>query len=242
MILTVDAGNTRIKWGVRGDGAWVATGAIPSGAADALAAALRTDWRFERALVANVAGASVQAGIAHTARALHCEAEFVEACEAQCGVRSSYDVPAQLGPDRWVALIGARRLVQGACLVVNAGTALTVDALTDEGVFLGGLIVPGIELMRRALDSHTAGLRMQPGEIRYFPANTGDAIMSGAAHAAAGAIERMAGFMQESGQTEVCVVLSGGAAPLLRPLLALDVMPVEHLVLEGLAAIAEQGC
>jgi type III pantothenate kinase len=242
MILTVDAGNTRIKWGVRGDGAWLATGALPSREADALAGAVPRDWRFERALVANVAGAAVQAGIEQAARALRCEAQFVVAREAQCGVRSSYDVPAQLGPDRWVALIGARRLIQGACLVVNAGTALTVDALTDEGVFLGGLIVPGMELMRRALDSHTAGLRMQPGEVRYFPANTGDAIVSGAAHALAGAIERMAGFLQESGQTELRIVLSGGGAALLRPLLALDVVPVEHLVLEGLAAIAEQGC
>jgi type III pantothenate kinase len=158
-------------------------------------------------------------------------------------VRSSYDDPAQLGADRWAALIAVRRRFGGPCLAVNAGTALTVDALSDEGVFVGGIIVPGIELMRRALDAYTAGLRMQPGEVRFFPANTGDAIMSGAAHALAGAIERMAGFMQASGQSPVRVILSGGAAPALQPLLAtLDTVLVDHLVLEGLAAIAEEGC
>lgn len=242
MILTLDAGNTRVKWGLRRDRAWLQVGTLPTAEARTLPAAIGEGHRIERMFVANVAGAAVQAAIEQSARHFGCGAEFVEARAAQCGVRSSYDDPAQLGADRWAALIGARRLASGACLVVNAGTALTVDALSDEGVFLGGIIVPGIELMRRALDSHTAGLRLQPGEVRFFPANTGDAIMSGAAHALAGAVERMAAFMHESGQSAVRVVLSGGAAPVLRPLLALDTMPVDHLVLEGLAAIAEEGC
>ena len=242
MILTVDAGNTRIKWGLRQDAAWLRTGAAPSAQAHALPDALGASQRFERMLVVNVAGEAVRADIEQAARRLHCVPEFVESSAARCGVRSSYDDPSQLGADRWAALIGTRRLFEGACLAVNAGTALTVDALSDEGVFLGGIIVPGIELMRRALDSHTAGLRLQPGEVRYFPGNTGDAIMSGAAHALAGAVERMAAFMQEGGQGDVRVVLSGGAAPLLRPLLALDTVVVENLVLEGLAAIAEEGC
>ena len=240
MILTVDAGNTRIKWGLRQDAAWLRTGALPSAQAPALGDGLGEVAAPERMLVANVAGEAVRAGIEQAARGLGCVPEFIESRAAQCGVRSSYDDPAQLGVDRWAALIGARRLVEGSCLAVNAGTALTVDALSDEGVFLGGIIVPGVELMRRALDAHTAGLRLQPGEVRFFPANTGDAIMSGAAQALAGAVERMAGFMRELGQGDVRVVLSGGAAPLLEPLLALDTVVAEHLVLEGLAAIAEE--
>jgi type III pantothenate kinase len=243
MILTVDAGNTRVKWGLRRDGAWERVGALPLAEAETLAAALGGARRPERMLCSNVAGAAAQASIAAAAHQIGCAPEFIEACAQQCGVRSGYDDPAQLGADRWAALIGARRLFAGACLVVNAGTALTVDALSDDGLFLGGIIVPGMELMRRALDAYTAGLRMQPGEVRFFPANTGDAIVSGAAHALAGATERMAGFMHESGQSPVRVVLSGGAAPALRPLLdRLDTVVVDHLVLEGLAAIAEEGC
>ncbi len=243
MILTVDAGNTRIKWGLRRDGAWVRMGALALADAHSLAAATVSERPLQRILVVNVAGAAVQAAIERCAERLGGALEFIASRAEQCGVRSSYDDPEQLGPDRWAALIGARRLHRGSCLVVNAGTALTVDALSDEGVFLGGLIVPGIELMRRALDAHTAGLRIQPGEVRFFPANTGDAIMSGAAHAAAGAIERMAGFMHEAGQSEVRVLLSGGAAPLLEPLLSrLDSVLVDNIVLEGLAAIAEEGC
>jgi type III pantothenate kinase len=242
MILTVDAGNTRIKWGLRRDGEWARVGAIAVAEADTLAVSVDCAQPPRRILVANVAGAAVQAAIERTAARLGCAPEFIQACAQQCGVRSGYDEPAQLGADRWAALLAVRRLFGGPCLAVSAGTALTVDALSDEGVFLGGIIAPGIEMMRRALDAYTAGLRLQPGEVRFFPANTGDAIMSGAAYAAAGAIERMAGFMQASGQSPVRVVLSGGAAPVLRPLLAtLDTVEVDHLVLEGLAAIAEEG-
>jgi type III pantothenate kinase len=243
MILTLDAGNTRIKWGSRRDGAWARVGALPVAEASRLVDGLGEPRAFERILVANVAGASVRSAIERAAERLGCAAQFIEACAQQCGVRSSYDDPAQLGADRWAALIGARRLFPGASLVVNAGTALTVDALSDEGVFLGGIIAPGIELMRRALSEYTAGLPLQPGAIRFFPANTGDAIMSGAAHALVGAVERMAGFMHESGQSDVRLVLSGGAASTLQPLFTtLQATPVEHLVLEGLAAIAEEGC
>jgi type III pantothenate kinase len=241
MILTVDAGNTRIKWGLRRNGDWARVGAFPVAEVETLAVAVDCAQPPQRILVANVAGAAVQAAIERTAAQLGCSPEFVQACAQQCGVRSSYDEPAQLGVDRWAALIAVRRLFGGPCLAVNAGTALTVDALSDEGVFIGGIIAPGVELMRRALDAHTAGLHLQPGEVRFFPANTGDAIMSGAAHALAGAIERMASFMQASGQSPVRIVLSGGAAPVLRPLLAmLDTVEVDHLVLEGLAAIAEE--
>jgi type III pantothenate kinase len=243
MILTVDAGNTRIKWGLRQDGAWESVGAMPVVEAGALTDRLGQSRRPERILVANVAGATAQAAIERAGSALGCQPEFIEACDEQCGVRSSYDDPAQLGADRWAALIAARRLFGGACLAVNAGTALTVDALTDEGVFLGGIIVPGMELMRRALDAHTANLRMQPGEVRFFPANTGDAIVSGAAHALVGAIDRMASFMHASGQSPVRVILSGGGARALCPLITtLETALVDNLVLEGLAAIAEEGC
>jgi type III pantothenate kinase len=240
MILAIDAGNTRIKWGLRDSGQWVRTAASGTTQAAALGDAIGVDVRIHRIVVANVAGDSVRAPIEGIASRFGVAPEFIVSRGAQCGVRSSYEDPAQLGCDRWAALIGARRLYPAACLVVNAGTALTVDALSDEGLFLGGIIAPGIDLMRRALDRHTAGLRFQPGEVRFFPGNTGDAIMSGAAHAAAGAIERMAAFMRESGQDPLRVILSGGSAQFLQPLLGLDTLIVEYLVLEGLAAIAEE--
>jgi len=242
MFLAIDAGNTRIKWAMREAGAWLATGLVQTADAASLSRAIPADRAIDRVIVANVAGVAVRDAIIRLADGLGAPAEFIASKGAQCGVRSGYEDPAQLGCDRWASLIGARHLCSGACLVVNAGTALTVDALSDDGLFLGGIIAPGLDLMRRALDGYTAGLRLQPGAVRFFPANTGDAIMSGAAHALAGAVERMASFMRESGQEPLRVVLSGGGAEVLRPLLALEIVPVEHLVLEGLAVIAAAEC
>ena len=242
MILVIDAGNTRIKWGTREAGAWRQAGACATAHSAALEAAIGGERSYERILVANVAGPKVRADIERAVSGSGCGAEFIVSRSAQCGVRSSYDEPGQLGCDRWAALVGAHRLFPGACLVVGAGTALTVDALTEDGLFLGGIIAPGMELMRRALDEHTAGLALRPGEVCFFPSNTGDAIVSGAAHACAGAVERMASFMRESGHESVRVVLSGGGAEHLRPLLALDTIVVENLVLEGLTAMVEEAC
>ena len=167
-------------------------------------------------------------------------AYWVKSARAQAGVRSSYAVPSQLGCDRWAAAIGAYRLFGTAAVVVNAGTALTVDALTADGVFAGGLIVPGVELMRSALAENTAGLKRRPGKFSFFPDATGDAIMSGAINASCGAIERMAHFLQETGQIAPLCILSGGAAAVLAPHLNLEVKLVDNLVLEGLLAIARE--
>ena len=239
MILLIDAGNTRIKWGVREAGVWRVFGACATADSAMLSSALGEAARCQRSIVSNVAGAAVRRALEQALRANKCTPEFIASRAAQCGVRSSYDDPTQLGCDRWAALLAAHRLFPGACLVVNAGTALTVDALTEEGVFLGGLIAPGPQLMRRALAEHTAGLAIRPGEVRYFPANTGDALVSGAAHACAGAVERMAVFMRESGHESLRLILSGGGADALRPLLAMETELVPNLVLEGLATIAE---
>ncbi|HXF67152.1 MAG TPA: type III pantothenate kinase, partial [Burkholderiales bacterium] len=163
---------------------------------------------------------------------------FVRPAAAQCGVRSAYERPRELGPDRWAALIGAWHLYRGPCVVVNAGTAMTVDALSGEGVFLGGFIVPGERLMREALARGTAGLGLRAGRHAYFPARTADAIASGALNALAGAIERMVRHMREAGQAAPLLVLSGGDARLLAPRLTGPLEVVDNLVLEGIVRIA----
>ena len=87
-----------------------------------------------------------------------------------CGVRNLYERPEQLGPDRWASLIAARTLEPGrACLVVNAGTCTTVDMLSVNGEFAGGLILPGIDLMRFVLHEHTGRLPLQEGRYVRAP-------------------------------------------------------------------------
>jgi len=158
---------------------------------------------------------------------LHGEAE-------RCGVSSRYERPEQLGPDRWAALVAARAVHTGPCLVVNAGTATTIDMLSADGLFLGGAISPGIDLMRFVLHEHTGRLPIQEGSFRDAPRNTLDAIETGCRHAQAGAVERMHRAM---GGNPLCIVSGGAGRPLL-DLLPLPSRYIENLVLDGLARIA----
>jgi type III pantothenate kinase len=121
--------------------------------------------------------------------------------------------------------------------VVNAGTATTVDALSAEGEFLGGVILPGLTLMAAALAQGTAQLPHAQGQFTTLPVNTMDAITSGAILATVGAIERMAAALHERTQQPVICLLSGGAQEVLITRLNLPVLAVENLVLEGVARL-----
>lgn len=237
-ILAIDAGNSRIKWGLAEDGAWLRQSWAPTQEADSLGAIWGRLPLPQAVIAANVAGEQVERSLAAAARRLHRRIRFARAAANQCGVRSSYDNPEQLGADRWAALIGAWHLYRGSCVVVGAGTTMTVDALTTDGVFLGGMIVAGMDLMREALARGTAGLKAEAGQFAFFPACTADAIESGAVNALAGAVERMLRYLREAGQAAPLVVLSGGTAPQLAPQLNGSVEVVDNLVLEGLARIA----
>ena len=242
-ILAIDAGNSRIKWGFADSSGWLRRAWLDTADAAKLGEALKDLPAPTRIVVSNVAGERLRAAIT-PALANHGVAPlWVQAREQQCGVRSGYADPAQLGSDRWAGLIAAWKLYGNAgraCVVVNAGTTMTVDALSSEGVFLGGIIVPGLDLMRASLESGTAQLKLQRGAFYYFPDNTADAIMSGAVNALAGAIDRMRGYMEESGQGAPLTLLSGGVAALIRPRLNVSVELVDNLVLEGLLEIAKE--
>jgi type III pantothenate kinase len=238
-VLAIDAGNSRIKWGWFDGAGWAAQGWIATAEAKKLAPALAEVAEADTVVVSNVAGESVRVAIGEAVGRLGAAPRWARGEARQCGVVSSYADPAQLGADRWAALIGAWHLVQGPCAVVNAGTTLTVDALSGEGVFLGGCIVPGAELMRAALASATAQLPLQDGKFAYFPDCTADAIASGAVNALAGAVERMLHYMERTCGAAPSVVLSGGAASLIAPQLNAPVQVVDNLVLEGLLCIAQ---
>lgn len=229
-ILCIDSGNTRIKWGLREDEVWREQGTCGAGELDRLALAP------ERIVACNVGGAAPRQAIETVASRLHLPVEWVTGRPEQCGVTNGYECPEQLGADRWAALIGARGLHAGDCLVVMCGTATTVDLLRADGRFEGGLILPGLDMMRAALASGTADLPAEVGHYADRPRNTLDAIASGALQATAGAIERM--FRQLDPARDPLCLLSGGAAAGVSPRLTIPHQVVGNLVLEGLARIA----
>ena len=237
-IYLFDAGNTRVKWGAHDGRVYLATGAVDSTRAEDLDKALPGNLRAGLAIASNVAGAQVQAKLHRVCESRSVKLSIITSQAEQLGVKSGYRDPGQLGTDRWAALIAAHHTGPGHKLVVNAGTALTIDALTADGRFLGGIIVPGPALMRRSLDRGTAGLRLTEGSFADFPRATPDAITTGAIQACAGAIERMRDAMAGADCAPSQIVLSGGAAAEIAGHLPIAATIRENLVLDGLLLIA----
>ena len=234
MMLCLDAGNSRLKYGLFSDGQWVVQGALEYAEIDQLSD--RLPRAPKRVIICNVAGVEVAASLDRLVNALGLEAEWFASDLSACGVSNGYALPTQLGADRWAALIGARGIHAGNAVVVMSGTATTIDVLDRAGHFHGGVILPGLSLMRRALANGTAGLPLAMGEFEPLPRNTNDAITSGAMQATLGAIERMAAlsFSTTLNGDGLCL-LSGGAAAMLAPHLRVPHRLVDNLVLEGLA-------
>ncbi|MGO8754050.1 MAG: type III pantothenate kinase [Gallionellaceae bacterium] len=235
-MLLIDAGNSRIKWGAWDAGAWLRYGAVEH-TAGALQQAFCGLPSPRKILVSNVAGDDAARQIRSACAAWHGPIEFVIAQAEQCGVRNAYEQPAQLGSDRWAALIAAWHHEHAACLVVNCGTATTVDALSAAGEFIGGLILPGVDMMRHSLASGTVHLTAYEGSWRQFPRNTADAIYSGTVQATAGAICRQYDLLGVHGAH---CLLAGGAAHEVWPHLDLPLLRMDDLVLRGLQIIGQE--
>jgi type III pantothenate kinase len=240
-MLLIDIGNSRIKWAFSSDGVWKQQGVALVGEWSAVQQAFARLGPMHKIVACNVAGDDAAAQLRTACSALSCPVEFVTARETQCGVRNGYAQPNRLGSDRWAALIAAWHQTQAPCLVVNCGTATTVDALSADGEFLGGLILPGIDMMQGSLLQGTAQVKEANGHWQAFPRNTADAVASGALQATVGAIHRQYELLGVPG---AACVLDGGAADQIQPLLKLPVKRVDNLVLRGLQIIAEEaaGC
>jgi type III pantothenate kinase len=240
LFLLVDSGNTNIKWALHDGLSWLQRGAV----AREEITLLEQEWQKLREpsciMVSDVAGAEAKAELSTLFSRWNVEPRWASAVAYQCGVRNYYANPAQLGSDRWAALVAAWQTERQGCLVVDAGTAMTVDALSDTGEFLGGIITPGFDLMRRTVIGNIAISNEDDGEFCDYPDSTADAIYSGATHAIVGAVERMAALLTNTlGHAPVCI-LSGGTAQLLQSQLSVTVKVIDDLVLEGLFAIAQE--
>lgn len=250
MLLLIDAGNTRIKWAlldssVQSDadalGRWALSGAVARAGLGQLSDTW-ADAKVERVLVSNVAGQALHNDLEqHLLHALGpIPIAWFKSVPSLAGLRNGYRMPAQLGCDRFAAAIGAHALYPDQALIVaTCGTATTIDAVTADGLFLGGMILPGLGLMAASLASNTAQLPNVAQHIEVvtpFADNTDDAIVSGCIAAQTGAIERaVAALVQRCGAVQ-CII-SGGAAIMVAPQLSIPCDRVDNLVLIGLQTV-----
>jgi type III pantothenate kinase len=246
--LLFDIGNTRLKWGVYKDGRIGRSGSVThESLRDTGFAALTTKIprKFDRVLASNVAGASFATRLSG-AVGLHCNSDirFVHSEKQAYGITSGYAQPRRLGVDRWVAMIAANAEKRAAAVIVDAGTAVTIDVMDKSGQHLGGQILPGIRLMSSSLYTETAELpqagksRTPVSGIAMFAGNTNSAIINGANNAICGAIERAVRIVRSVGMRPRIVLTGGNASSILKQLDG-NVLHRPNLVLQGLAHVID---
>lgn len=227
--LYIDIGNTRIKWQCADQ-----SGRIDRVAGDTPFA----PWarlKIDAMVVASVGHETWLQGCQYWAE--QHDIPFIEATTSSqaAGVRCAYPQPKNLGIDRWLAVIAAFNKYRGSC-VADVGTALTLDAVDEEGQHQGGLICPGPTLARDAVVAQAKGV-FGSDPVRadgWLAVDTPQAIASGSVLACASLIDR---FVQANQclNKPLPLLVCGGAAKLVTPWLnsAHEVEP--NLVLDGLA-------
>lgn len=245
--LLVDIGNSRIKW------AWLTDGRLGKARA-----AEYSGWRardfarriigsradIERILVASVAAENVTDALAAGARLAGApKPDWVATRRRACGVTIAYADPWRLGVDRLLAMIAAHRRFPGRPVcAVAVGTAMTVDLVGAEGRHRGGAIIPAPALMMASLLDGTSGIRRraQGGASgrgsALFGRSTRAAVEQGALFTAAAAVDRAISEARALVRRPPELILTGGGARRLRPLIRTPSLLVPDLVLEGLAA------
>lgn len=243
MKLLLDLGNTRLKWAlhqrgvVLGQGAVAWTGSVADVLSSAWSGCPRPMAVFAASVVDDARERQVAACVA--AEFGH-EVTLLRTPAHACGVRNAYADPQRLGVDRFLAMVAAHADGLSPCVLASVGTALTVDALAADGTHLGGLIVPGPHLMRQSLLGATAQVRLdRVGDILDLADNTADAVTSGCWQAAAALVERFASRMAPRLGGGAALVLDGGDAAQLLPLLSVPARLTQDSVLRGLEQWAD---
>jgi type III pantothenate kinase len=258
MVLAIDAGNTRTKWGLFDENNTLQSqGSVLKDNIGFSQAWHDCPWHLcKKAVVSNVAGAEIGAQLQTIFHSHGLDTLWVKSTSAACGLINGYQHPETLGSDRWFAMVAAWHIVKVPCVVVSAGTALTVDAIAiqdsptvNQAKFMGGMILPGLQMMQSLLAQNTAQIGFQQGAIQDFPQNTRDAVYTGAIRSMAGAVEdmihRLARYQATLGRQDKanrCIITGGDADALAQALharadLACEVIVVENLVLQGLLLI-----
>lgn len=228
MMLLLDMGNSRLKTALLSDRGLEVLGSVDYSRlrdTDCIDRGVGDPGRIRRVAVASVAGPVRDAELAAWLLKTGLPApEFAKVESQACGVSCAYPEPQRMGVDRWVALLGARFLSTRPLCVADAGSALTVDGMDAHGSHLGGMIAPGLAMMRSSLLSGTGNLAAFSEDSRdvtgpLFAADTRPAIEMGAREAAAGLVERaLRAVAERTGESPDLLITGGDGETLLETL------------------------
>lgn len=238
-----DIGNTRLKWATYRDGRLGPQHAVSHAELDnEISAELKDAIEGAEIWCSNVAGQDVRNKlISGWLDSVPNELlQFASVSDSALGLRNGYANLKQLGIDRWVAAIGARSLVrQGDLIVIDAGTAVTIDWLDSDSTYQGGVILPGAGLMHDALVGKTAGIKSDFSSTqRIIGKTTSECVNSGVSFGLLGAVERVVNEMSATIARPTKILLTGGASDMIDQGTDFSSESVPDLVMHGLAALA----
>jgi type III pantothenate kinase len=240
MNLLVDIGNTRLKWGV------AASGRVLSGASLVNSqinhnqlVELWQDFSPRHIAVSCVSAEKIAELVRSAAIELWPDVKIIRVNSQAyaLGVVNAYSQPEKLGVDRWLSLVAAHRHYDLPACIVDCGTAITVDLMDNQGKHQGGMICPGLRLMRKSLAENTEALKFDDARYDLGPAVcTEAAIYSGVLTAAIGLIEHVFAGQPDNS----LLILTGGDAELIAEHLVYQSVIDPDLVLRGLAIVLEE--
>ncbi len=244
MKLLVDIGNTRIKWGIDKNGEIVRGGSIAYKQTD-FTQAIQLEWLQlntpQLLAISSVSAKEITQKLVGFAYKKWPDVNiFFAKSSAQAGsVKNAYQQPESLGIDRWLGLIALRHYYPGNSCIIDCGTAITVDFLDKNGQHLGGLISPGMRLMKQSLYQGTEALAFKHQNYSLGLADFTDAaIYTGTVYAVAGLIEKAVSGLCQCEK----LVITGGDAELIANTLALETIVEPDFILKGLALLAKEAC
>lgn len=242
MKLLVDIGNSRLKWAFLSGDTLTLAEPLPHDSTSIQSTLLKQWWLLTETpthlAISCVGNAGLQTLVMACARELWPKIVIItpQAQASFLGLHNAYPQPEKLGVDRWLAMLAMRQLFPEAACVIDCGTAITVDFIDAQGQHLGGVISPGLSLMKLSLAQGTAQLPYTETQFQAGLANaTVAAIGNGTLYAATGLIEKIVRLQALTFK----VFLTGGDAPVIASALALECTIYDDLVLRGLARLLE---
>jgi len=239
MILFIDIGNSRSKlWLVEAN--QLVDSFSDSDVQVVLAWLRQHNGEVKRVIVASVRSKEATEQLLQSMLLIRHEVTFIAYNEAL--LSSEYERPQQLGVDRWLATLAAKNIrpTTQPVIIVDAGTAITLDVLGAGGNHIGGYIVPGLTMQVAALGQHTHKVQVKAPEWKdvRIGQNTQDCVSHGVLAAISSLIRQLKSDMETEQQSAVLLYLTGGDAKLLKPFIP-DAIYIKELVLLGLMAAAK---
>lgn len=249
MIILVDIGNSRFKW-TKFENQMLGKIFKAHHLEKDINHILDEEWGKlgipERVFIANVAGEEVSQKISQWIEKNWPDTpySFAKTQENFQGLVNGYEKPEQLGVDRWINLVAAYKNYSYPVAVVDCGTAITLDVISQHGKYLGGLILPGLRLMRQSLLKSTPlsyqehqPFKFDTPKLAFLATNTKDAIYSGSLYSLTATLEH---FYMDFKKQKLQWILTGGDAEILALALTYKPLIKPDLIFEGLAILSQE--